>query len=608
MEFQIRPSKIIITPRSSGFAQSFSNEDLVQINNCKTQSLVFIDNYNGEVSVQQPVELNMQKIHALTKIAVLPPELVTFFFDDLKSVNEEIAEIKQPEDLEGEMSTHQLESLAFCAARKACMLALEMGLGKTLVAIAAILNEKTKRNIVVCPAALKSNWRSEFSKFAPKLTTMIIKSTKHFQKCYNDTNINVFIVSFSLLDYIQTELMQTAFDVVVADEAHYLKTSQAKRSKAFKGLSKKCKKLILMTGTPGESHANLFNLLHLISPQLFKYFHHFDTRRVNVPACVKRLYFAERYCSPEVQHVIGGRKVFVFKISQRADELKCLIRKSVITMKKDLVLNLPPLLRQKIVLNDLSVKKKKYFTDEMSRIETLRESKGALLADSALMELVRETMRTKSNDVCNYVKMILSSRSEKMILFFHHTELRDAIKDFLEIMKIEFIVVDGSTPMTKRPDLYKRFETDEKCQIGLLSLQACSTGLNFQFVSLILFCELLFSSNTHVQAEARSHRMGQKNKVLCQYLLMSGTTDDIIWRSLARKSNVQNVLMSSNNNSEECKNSWVFETVLAADVENTCDKKMPTKCKKRKKKEMVSASSFKKNDENDEELIPLKKK
>jgi SWI/SNF-related matrix-associated actin-dependent regulator 1 of chromatin subfamily A len=599
MEFQIQKNNVVLKS-----AVKFTEGELKIINELTKLNLISLNETNQEISVNRPFDENVKKIIELTKLAQLPPELLEFAN---KEEDEKFDQIEPPKELNAKMLEHQIKAFNFCCRREKSLIALAMGLGKTLVAIASILHENKNRTVVVCPAALKSNWSSELAKFAPSLKTLIVNSTKHYQKNFKDENIQVFIISFSLLDFIKTELKSNPFNMIIADEAHYIKSSQAKRSKAFSAIAKTSEKLILLTGTPGESHADLFNLLKIVNPQLFKYFHHFDTRRSNAPNCSTRLYYAERYCLPEIQHVIGGKKVFIFKKSQRPDELKHVMSSSVLAMKKEDVLNLPELQRQKIILRQLSSKKKKFFTTEMSKIETLREQKGSLLADSALMELVRETMRVKAHDVCQYLKMILSSTTEKIILFFHHKELRETIKETLLQLKIDFISVDGSTPMKSRAGLYERFEKEESCQVGMLSLQACSTGLNFQFVSLIVFAELLFSSNTHCQAEARSHRIGQKNKVVCQYLVLNGTTDEIIWRSLIRKSNVQNVLMSKES-SEECSNVWTYDNVSLTEDEEKEETNTSTKAKKPKKpkKKKRKREDLTEKEEDEEELVPLK--
>ena len=210
-------------------------------------------------------------------------------------------------------------------------------------------------------------------------------------------------------------------------------------------------------------------------------------------------------------------------------------------MKKVDVIDLPQLQREVVVLKELGPVKAKKFNAEITRIESIRESAGSLRADAALMELVRETMRLKAADVCAYVKTVLECSPVKFIVFVHHKELRDKIIESLG--SVDHIVVDGSTPMAKRGALFDRFRVTPMCRVAVLSIQACSTGLNLQFVSLILFAELLFSSVVHSQAEARCHRVGQTSSVLCQYLTIKGSTDDMVWRTIKRKANTQATLM-----------------------------------------------------------------
>lgn len=43
---------------------------------------------------------------------------------------------------------------------------------------------------------------------------------------------------------------------------------------------------------------------------------------------------------------------------------------------------------------------------------------------------------------------------------------------------------------------------------------------------------------TLAQAEARAHRIGQEDAVVCRYLLASGTADDYIWPMVQKKQNI----------------------------------------------------------------------
>jgi SWI/SNF-related matrix-associated actin-dependent regulator 1 of chromatin subfamily A len=546
MEIQIRINKCVIITTNDFDA----NEKKILLEAQKKGFIGFINNNEAEISI--PYEENMINLHKFLKTPKIPLDLLK-----LALVLPNTAEdIQQPVDFVGQLLPHQIKALSFAMSRKNCLLALEMGAGKTAITIALLLSCKSKRALIIVPASLKNNWKSEIEKFAPSKSVLILKTTKHaIANLQKPALLSIFIVSYSLLDHIKEELKLVNFDIVIGDEAHFVKTAQAKRSKVFKMIGTRSEKIVLLTGTPGETHQQLYNLIHIIAPLTFNNFHHYKTERIQAVS-TKTFYFGERYCVPTIQHVIGNRKVIVFKKSQRAQELQAIISPYVLTMRKQDILNLPDLQRERVTISELSKNKKKFYEEEMARIEEMREKQGSLKAESALMELVRETMRLKSHDVCNYLKMLLSTYSEKIIVFFHHSQLKQKLIDSLDKISRDYICIDGKTPMNKRSDMFSRFKTSETCQVAILSLQACSTGLNLQYVNLILFAELVFSSTLHTQAEARAHRYGQKNRVICQYLVTKYSTDEMIWRTIKRKAETQATIMSTSNMTELVDTKW----------------------------------------------------
>lgn len=67
--------------------------------------------------------------------------------------------------------------------------------------------------------------------------------------------------------------------VAIADEAHYLKNSDAKRTKALTPILCRCKHIILLTGTPALARPReLFSLISIIRPDVFNYFREFGNR------------------------------------------------------------------------------------------------------------------------------------------------------------------------------------------------------------------------------------------------------------------------------------------------------------------------------------------
>jgi len=546
MEIQIRINKLVVVP--IGF--EFDKHEITML--ADSQKRGFIQEgklEHSEVQVCKPYAQNMLNLHKYIKTPKLPLDLIK-----LAEVDPNISiidQVDQPDGFVGKLMPHQIKALSFSMSRRNSLLALDMGSGKTAITISIILACDSQRTLIVVPASLKSNWKSEFEKFAPAKTVLVLKTAKHACESLKKKDVSVFIVSYALVACIQDELKVNTFDIIIGDEAHYVKTASSNRAKVFKKVAKTVtKKVVLLTGTPGETHQQLYNLMNIIAPSTFKHFHHHDPIRSHVSS-TGTFYFGERYCVPTVQHIVGGRKAVVFKQSQRARELQAVIAPHVLTMRKEDILDLPDLHRECITVYELDHDESEFFKEEFERIAIIRDKQGSLKADAALMELVRETMRLKGSGVCNYLKMLLETYSDKMIVFFHHSELRQQITESLDKCGKDYICVDGGTPMTKRSALFNRFKTTQNCKVAVLSLQACATGLNFQFVNLVLFAELLFSSTLHTQAEARSHRYGQTGKVLCQYLIANNSTDDMVLRTIKRKAETQSMLMSTSKQEEE---------------------------------------------------------
>mgnify|MGYP000937217824 FL=1 len=77
-------------------------------------------------------------------------------------------------------------------------------------------------------------------------------------------------------------LVDRNFNVAIADEAHYMKGMDTKRSETVVPLLKCCKRVILLTGTPAFAKPKeLFSLLSIIRPDIFFNFTPFGERYCN---------------------------------------------------------------------------------------------------------------------------------------------------------------------------------------------------------------------------------------------------------------------------------------------------------------------------------------
>ena len=492
------------------------------------------------------LSLSLKQIASDLKIKTLPDGLLQHVFNVSNVATDVYDEKVINEGFTGTLREHQHESIKFALKRRASILAIDLGGGKTAISIGIMLSMNVQ-TLIVCPAGLRSGWNEEITKFAPQVHVLVIKSKKHFEKVFDSIDdFNVVVVSFALISSIIDQLLTHTFELLIADEAHFVKNQKSDRSKVFKTIAKKNNnKIIFLSATPAQTHQDIFHLLHVLSPTLFSKFHHYQATYERASSLSdKTFYYAERYCEPSIVHAQGGRLQLMFKGSERVEELRAIISPYCLRMLKHEFVTLPDMTREKVTIGKVSKAQSKELDMRMGKIEEARE-KNNNFANAQLMELCRMTMRSKIASVLNYITAIVSNtnKKEKIILFAHHMLLQEKIVEQLAVKQVAFIHINGSTPMKKRPGMIEKFKDDEDVKFAVLSLGACSTGLNLQFCSRVVYCELIFNSITHTQAEGRVYRIGQKNEVLQQYLFLEGSTDTIIWRSIAGKVKTESKLL-----------------------------------------------------------------
>lgn len=143
-----------------------------------------------------------------------------------------------------------------------------MGLGKTAQTIKAICDKIDKdpesRVLVICPSALVENWRREIEKF-----TKGIEVQCHFgpnrSRYFRDLSASVVITTYDIAKIDAVVLSQHIWDIIILDEAQFIKNPDSQRSKAIKALPKRVG--IAVTGTPFENHVtDVWSILDFCYP------------------------------------------------------------------------------------------------------------------------------------------------------------------------------------------------------------------------------------------------------------------------------------------------------------------------------------------------------
>lgn len=84
--------------------------------------------------------------------------------------------------------------------------------------------------IILCPSSLKYSWRDEILKWVSSIKKHDIQLFKTGKDKFDDT-AQIFIMSYDLATRRSDEIMKRSFKSAIADEAHYLKSRDAKRCK-----------------------------------------------------------------------------------------------------------------------------------------------------------------------------------------------------------------------------------------------------------------------------------------------------------------------------------------------------------------------------------------
>lgn len=141
----------------------------------------------------------------------------------------------------------------------------EPGLGKTVQAIGICNELELRKVLVVCPASIRINWKREYLKWSifadePDYGVRVIKAARQGLPPFEDAQ--AFFLSYELAkaNGLHEAIMSRQWDALIIDEAHYLKTTDAQRTRAIFGggnkgfrdtyISKQVKHVISLTGTP----------------------------------------------------------------------------------------------------------------------------------------------------------------------------------------------------------------------------------------------------------------------------------------------------------------------------------------------------------------------
>lgn len=407
----------------------------------------------------------------------------------------------------------QRAGISYALEREGCLIGDEMGLGKTVQGIGVWNATENAETLVVCPASLKSNWRVEFDRWAiVPIHWGVIKGG--FRG--DSERGTIFIVNYDQLKHVEAK----SYDLLILDEAHYIKNPDAKRTALAKELAWKAKRKLLLTGTPiANRPIELYSLLDAMGHPMTQ----------GEKAWIR---FAYRFCAPRKVWT-GRRYVTSFDGASNLEELNeklrstCMVRR----LKVDVLTDLPAKRRQVVLLDGESRTSGIDWTDGEDYAAQVAElERGKKVAFEEISTARHEEAVSKLPAALDYIKEALSE-GHKIVVFAHHHDVLHGLRSGLPGCAF----ISGETPVADRQSEVQRFQTDENCRVFIGSIHAAGTGLTLTAASHVIFVEIDWQPGVMQQAEDRCHRIGQRESVLVQWLCTNGTLDAKIAQTLVKK-------------------------------------------------------------------------
>ena len=459
----------------------------------------------------------------------------------------------------------QPAGIEFLVKNESALLADEMGTGKTVMSSVALKIlfrlGKAKKALIVCPVSLLKTWQEHLTNWTPELELTVVRGTPEVRKldwkynahvylttydtvasdfltkikkqnkfvcpnctlnlnlgnniCVEDENMPTFSCpkcNFVLNDYLIKTLPKkssivdpeilNSFDVVLIDEAQYIKNKSSDRSRAIRLLKPKFK--WALSGTPIENRLDdLVSIFSFVKSDLFK-----------------NEYLTPRRAITLIQPYFLRR------------------------LKKDVMKDLPPKVKQEIWLQLDEDQKRAYKIVEQHGINEIEEL-GSQVTKIHIFKLLTQLKQicnfapnkaksAKTEELIDLVEQIKES-GQKVIVFSQYdvegvSKLEPLLKPF------GITILKGGMTDSARNSAIDKFKKDPNICVFLATIKTGGVGLTLTEASYVIHFDHWWNPALMWQADDRVHRSGQKSSQVNIYSFwMQDTVEERIHAILKEK-------------------------------------------------------------------------
>lgn len=408
-----------------------------------------------------------------------------------------------------ELFGYQEDGLSFLMEHPVALLGDEMGLGKSIQAIAALrllINRgEVNRALILCPKTVLFDWYYKLRQWAPDLRVVPVEGPKRRREWYWRCRVHVNLIGYETWrEDLKWQLIDPgAFDLVILDEIQRIKNPDTSTHRAVARLETKWR--WGLSGTPLENSVEeLVAIFAYLKPKL-------------LPATAKAI-------SPKV--VREAIRPYVLR--------RC---------KVDVLHHLPPKENRVEWLELTPVQKWAYEAVEREGVSALRQAgqSAASMIALALINRLKQicNLDSVSGASCkmDYLERelaALAKQGEKALVFSQYPE--KTLKPLLpRLTPFRPALFDGTLTDWNRQLLVHRFQLAEDPGVLAISLKCGGTGITLTRANHVYHFDSWWNSAAAQQAEDRTHRIGQKKPVFVTTLLTKGTIEERVHALVEQK-------------------------------------------------------------------------
>ena len=457
---------------------------------------------------------------------------------------------------------HQLTALEKSSDKKVYALFMEMGTGKTKVAIdnLAMLYDKGKINgvLIIAPKGVYKTWYSQ--EFPIHMPTHVHYKMVLWQAIINQkqkkrldilfkTGVELHVLIMNVEAFSTTKGVEFARKFLschetfmVVDESTTIKNPEAKRTKNIINLAIHAKYRRILTGSPvTKSPLDLYKQCEFLDPDLLNHSSYYT--------------FRSRYATMRSAN-FNGRSVQLVVGYKNLEELSEKLKPFSYRVLKDDCLDLPPKTYMKRIIT-LTPEQEKIYR-QMKQM-ALAEMNGKVITTvNALTQLMRlhqitcghfkaddDSIQPIKNNRLSQLLEVLEELEGKAVIWAHYQfDVQTIVKAIEEKYGEKSVVTYyGLTPNEIRQTNLERFQTKDETRFLVGTPQTGGYGITLTAASTMIYYSNGYDLEKRTQSEARIDRIGQKFPMTYIDILAEDTVDERIVKALRKKINIATQVM-----------------------------------------------------------------